>query len=152
MAKSKAKSAKSAKPAKRAKADNAAPLVDLTPEEVSQLARPRDGFEAHAPKLLAMYAKYGDELRIKSLDPAKVSAALHSWSALDDVEQSAAKHLEMVRETRAQHASNIWRAMMDIYARADASGRTNADIARAVSDFRAFMSTGPRAKKKSPTP
>ena len=66
MAKSKAKSAKSAKPAKRAKADNAAPLVDLTPEEVSQLARPRDGFEAHAPKLLAMYAKYGDELRIIS--------------------------------------------------------------------------------------
>lgn len=138
-----------AKKKKSSKEKKAAPeevLVDLTPEEMSSLPRPRDGFEAHVEPLMALYARFEEELKIKGFDASSAGKHLASFQALEATERSAAKHLEMVRETRQLHASKAWSAMLDVYAKAQAAARTNKELAASLADFTNFMKTGPRKK------
>ncbi|MFO0590686.1 MAG: hypothetical protein U0441_24295 [Polyangiaceae bacterium] len=124
-------------------------LVDLTPEELRALPHPREGFEQHVQALFDLYLAHPEELTIKALSLDDARNRLNAFEALKPVERSAAKHLEMVQETRALHASKVWSAMLDIYAKAQAVARTNADVRRGLADFAAFMANGPRKKKSA---
>jgi len=132
------------------KAKDPLTLVDLTPDEVKRLPHPRDGFEAHIEPLLALYQEHRDELASRAVDAAEVRARFTAWRALAAIEASARKHLEMVEETRLLHASKVWSAMLEVYAKARAAARTNPDVARGIADFARFMSLGPRKKPGPP--
>jgi hypothetical protein len=131
----------------RKKSGDGLELIDLSPEEVSALSKPRDGFEEHTESLLRLYEGYRDEMKVRGLDPATVRRDLAKFYALRPVRASASKHLEMVEETSAQSSSNVWRAMLEVYAMAQAAGRTNRRIAAAIAPFAKFMQIGPRKKK-----
>lgn len=140
------------KKATRPKLETDEALFDLTPEEVSALSKPREGFEAHIEGLLALYEAEADELKIRGLELAEIRAHANSAKALAAIEAAAAKYAEMVRETRLLHAARVWDALLDIYAKAQAVGRTNEAVARGIADFAKFMKTGPRKAKAEKTP
>ncbi len=144
------KPAKTAAPKKATARAVSLELVDLTPAELKALPHPREGFEEHVAPLLALYAAHPDELGIKAFSLTEVEGRFGALQALKPVEKSAAKHLEMVQETRALHASKVWSAMLDIYAKAQAAARTSDEVRRGVADFTAFMALGPRKKKPAP--
>lgn len=149
MASEKKKTAKK-KPApagKTAKVDYGK-LVDLTPEEAAALQRPRLGFEKFVDSLVQVYADHVDEMGIKGLDLDELRGRFAAWTALGPVETSAAKHLEMVQETRVLNAAHVWKMLMEIYVKAQTVSRTNTDVRRAIADFQAFMKTGPQDKGK----
>jgi hypothetical protein len=125
-------------------------LVDLTPDEIKKLVKPRPGFENFLSALLSLY-RSEPELQIKGLNLALIEAAFSSFVALQPLEASASKHLEMVQETRLLHSSNAWSGMLKIYNRAQSVAKTNQAVARGIADFAKFMKTGPY-KKKSPAP
>lgn len=120
-------------------------LVDLTPDEIEKLPKARPGFERFVESVLAVYEGHPD-LVIKGLDVAEVRARFAAFTAMAAVEQSAAKHLEMIQETRLLNSSKVWKQMLEIYAKAQAAGRTDDDVKRGIADFQEFMKTGPRVK------
>ncbi len=132
------------KPALRPKLETKVPLYDLTPAEVKAQLKPRDGFEQHVEKLLALYEAESDDLRVRGLDPAAIREHLANWDALAEPEREAAKYAEIVRETRLYHAAHVWAPLLEIYAKAQAASRTNPDVARGIADFVTYMKTGPR--------
>ncbi len=125
-------------------------LVDLTPEEIKKLVKPRPGFENFVGALLSL-CRSESELQIKGLSPSAIEAAHSAYLALQPLEASASKHLEMVQETRLLHSSNAWSGLLKIYNRAQSVAKTNPAVARGVADFAKFMKIGPR-KKKAPAP
>ena len=113
-------------------------LYDLTPQEVSAMSKPREGFEAFAEDILHLYETEQDELKVRGLDVAELRAHLASAASLAPVETAAAKYAEMVRETRLLHASRAWDSILEIYAKAQTASRTNQEIARRIADFTKF--------------
>lgn len=122
-------------------------LVDLTPDEVEKLPKARPGFERFVEPIVQLYEAHPD-LVIKGLDIAEVRGRFAAFAALEAVERSAAKHLEMIQETRLLNSSKVWKQMLEIYAKAQAAGRTDADVKRGIADFVEFMKTGPKTPKK----
>lgn len=118
-------------------------LVDLTPDEIKRLPKPRDGFEDYVTSILSLYAAQ-PELYVSTLSASEVEGRFRAFQTLKPLEASAAKHLEMVQETRLLHGSKTWSAMLEIYAKAKVAARTNPEIARGIADFAAFMKLGPR--------
>jgi hypothetical protein len=113
-------------------------LIDLSPEEVKRLPKPKGGFLRFAAPLLALYETNGSALG-SGLDAEAARASLSAVEALDAGLDAERKHLEMVQETRLLHASTVWMAMLDVYARARAAARHDPELARAVADFERFM-------------
>lgn len=122
-------------------------LVDLSSDEVEKLPKARPGFERFVESMMALYEAHPD-LVIKGLDVAEVRGRFAAFMALEPVERSAAKHLEMVQETRLLNSSKVWKQILEIYAKAQAAARTDADVKRGIADFQDFMKTGPRTKKE----
>jgi hypothetical protein len=133
------------KPNKTQRAD-LSKLVDLSPEQVARLPRPRDGFESHVEGMLAFYEANKESLGLVKTPADEVRARLGAWQALASVEASAAKHLEMTQETRMLHSSTVWSAMLDIYGRGQQAAKRDPAIAAGIADFEKFMKVGPRKK------
>jgi hypothetical protein len=62
-------------------------------------------------------------------------------------EERAARHLARVKATRLARSAKVWASMMEIYARARAAARSDAELARQIGEFQTFMKLGPRKKK-----
>jgi hypothetical protein len=128
-------------------------LVDLTPEAVKALQRPREKFEEHVESLFTLYADHAGTLGALNVDVDEARARLARYSELLPDEdkaraeaEAANKKLEMVLETRGLQAHTVWSVMLDIYGRAKQAGKKDAQIAAAIKPFAKFMSTGPRQK------
>lgn len=128
-------------------------LVDLTPEAVKALQKPREKFEEHVESLFTLYAAHADKLGALSVDVDEARARLARYTELAPDEESARaeaesanKKLEMVVETRSLQAHTVWGVMLDIYGRAKQAGKKDAQVATAIKPFAKFMSTGPRKK------
>lgn len=121
-------------------------LVDLTPEEVRSLPKPRDGFEAHVEGLVNAKTKFAKELASASVDPAKTRANVAAAAKLDEAIAPLKKQLEVLEETRLLLTSNVWSDMLEIYRVAQAVAKKDAKVAKAIEPFAKFMSTGPKKK------
>jgi hypothetical protein len=128
--------------------------VHVTSQDLKRLSRPKENFTRHVQPLLALYDAHLDELR--ALTSSEVNDQLAAYESLLAQEAAAQEALDRVQETRALRGSTVWSAMLDIYARAQAAGRNDADIQRGIEDFQAFLKHGKRAKKTTapanPTP
>jgi hypothetical protein len=114
-------------------------LLNLSPEEISSLPKPREGFTNHAETLFTLYAEHVDELSIKGQTPQNAMAELEAFQTLLEMERDAQKQLARIQETRALRAGNVWSTMLDVYARAQSAGRKDVEMMRAISDFTHFM-------------
>src|SRR5262249_15339446 len=139
------------KPAARGTPDMTS-LVDLPPETVKLLAKPRDGYEEHFDTLLALYEDHAGELGALTMAPDELRARRQRFQELGPEREAAqrmadtaAKHLEMVDETRLLQASRMWTGMLEIYNKARAS--KDPAVKSSIAAFGAFMATGPRKKK-----
>jgi len=121
-------------------------LLDLTHDEVQSLLRPRAGFEAFVEPLVELYQAKTEELHIKGFAPDALLDEVDTYETLLAMEAETKARLALIQKTRLFHASNIWRAMLEIYVRAQSAGRTDADVLRAIEIFAAFMKNGPRKK------
>ena len=148
MAKKKTKAIRTAKTARTADIEG---LVDLTDEEKQKLPKPKEGFDRHVGPMLDLYRRHFDALKSRGANADTIEARFRAWQTLVPVEASAAKHLEVVQESRLLHASKVWSALLEIYAKAQAEARTNREVASAIEDFRKFMATGPRKKSTNRT-
>lgn len=126
-------------------------LVDLTPEAMRALGKPREGFEEHVEPLLHVWETHQDKLGVLAMGVDETRERLARYRELEPAvvaaraEVAAAeKKLEMVLETRALQASKVWGAMLDIYGKGKQAGKTDAQIADEIKPFMAFMATGPR--------
>jgi hypothetical protein len=114
-------------------------LVDLSPEEVRRLPKPRDGFEQHVEAVMALYEGHGAALAIPGVRADGVRAQLVRLAALRQQEKTAREQLQMVAGTRLFVASTLWTTLLEVYARARAVGRTNEAVRRSVEDFARFL-------------
>jgi hypothetical protein len=122
------------------------PLVELSAQELSRLKRPRLGFEWHFDAIIGL-AVAAATLRPRGFDDAQLREDLQAYRALEAEEERVANHLARVKATRLARSARVWATMMEIYARARAAARSDADLARHIADFQAFMKLGPRKKK-----
>jgi hypothetical protein len=122
------------------------PLVQLSAQELSRLKRPRVGFEWHFDALIGL-ATALVTLRPRGFDEAQLREDLLAYRALEAEEERVANHLSRIKATRLARSARVWATMMEIYARARAAARSDAELARHVADFQAFMKLGPRKKK-----
>jgi hypothetical protein len=128
-------------------------LVDLSPQAVQALNKPRESFEDHVEPLFSLYAAHQDKLGALATGIEEARERLARFNDLA-AEESAAraeaeaanKRLEMVTETRALQASKVWGVMLDIYGKAKQASKTDAAIAAEIKPFASFMAVGPRKK------
>jgi hypothetical protein len=125
-------------------------LIDLSPEEVRRLPKPREGFDAYAETLIDLYENNVEELSIKGYDASQTRDSLAALQSLKTMESAAKRQLALVQETRLYHMAIVWTAMLDIYARAQSAGRNNPTMKRAIAEFEQFMKNR-SPKKKPPT-
>jgi len=128
-------------------------LVDLSPEAMKALNKPRDKFEDHLEPLFELYATHVEKLGALAtgVDEARDRLARFKDLAAEEAAaraeaEAASKRLEMVTETRALQASKVWGVMLDIYGKAKQAAKTDARIAAEIKPFAAFMALGPRHK------
>jgi hypothetical protein len=67
-----------------------------------------------------------------------------TYETLLAMEAETKAKLVLIQKRRLFHASNIWRAMLEIYVRAQPAGRIDADEI-----FAEFIKNGPRQKKRA---
>lgn len=132
-------------------------LVDLTPEAVQALNRPREKFEEHMEPLFQLYATHREKLGALAIDVDEARARLARYAELGPDEakaraeaEAANKRLEMVLETRGLQASKVWGVMLDIYGKAKQAAKKDAQIAAEIKPFAKFMAVGPRKKGEQP--
>jgi len=134
-------------PRKQSRSNELTKLINLTREEMASLPKPREGFADHAGALFALYAAHEDELSIKGQTPKDAMARLHAYQTLLDLERVTWALFSRIQDTRALRAGEVWTTMLDVYARARAAGRNDAEMKRAISDFKRFMKHKPRTSK-----
>ncbi len=137
---------------KRTKKNGSVALVDLSTEEVRHLSKPRDGFEQFVEPMLALYQAHRRQLGDLGATTNELRKDLSIYEELSAREAEAHKELSAIEDTRRVHGSKVWDALLDIYARAQAAGRTSIEVKRAIAEFAQFMSTGPRDKIAQPAP
>jgi hypothetical protein len=129
---------------------SATTLVDLSPDEVRRLVRPHRGFDLYVQPIIALYRANLDTLRMKGYDPQTTLDEYEAYQSLLAQEQAAQLQLEMVQKTRLMLASNVWGALLRIYARCELAAKVDAVIDRAIVRFRQFMKKAPQ-KKAAPS-
>jgi hypothetical protein len=136
---------------KKAKKEEATPspikLIDLSPEAVAKLPKPREGFELHLGELLQIYTDHAQEMSIGNIRAEDLLTHMKTAETLKPLIESARKHLEMLEETSQWHTAQVWSAMLEIYAKAQVVGRSNPDVKNAIEPFVQFMKVGKRKKK-----
>jgi hypothetical protein len=123
-------------------------VVDLTPEEVLHLAKPKEGFADQIEPLVDLYiANHG---AMPGFDAETVRAELQAYVASEAAvaEQQAALALEL--KTRVLHASNAWRGGLTLYKWGLVAGQNNPAIKRGISRFEQFMKRKARKKIVAP--
>lgn len=118
-----------------------ASLVHLSKSDVKRMLKPRAGFEAYVAQLVEL-ATAQPALQSKSFDAKAILDELRAYQTMQGVVAEAKKQLALARETRLQHASNVWRAMLRIYEHAQAEAKDDADVQYAIAGFEAFMKNG----------
>ncbi len=121
-------------------------IVDLTPEEVLHLAKPREGFAEYMEPLVELYVSHGGA--IPGFHAETVLTELQAYAELVTQVAEQEAQLALVMKTRALHASNAWRGGLQIYKWALFAGESNPEIKRGISRFEHFMM---RARRKTPT-
>lgn len=131
-------------------------LVDLSPEAVKALNKPREKFEDHVEPLFQLYASHQEKLGALTtgIDEARERFARYDDLAAEEASaraeaEAANKRLELVTDTRALQASKVWGVMLDIYGKAKQAAKTDAAIAAEIKPFAAFMAVGPRKKNNT---
>jgi hypothetical protein len=137
---------KSKAEAKTAKGDALPSLVDLTPEEVTALPKPRVGFEEHVEGLLSVLTKFPSEMASAKVDPDVVRQTVAGVVKLDAAIAPARKQLELLEETRLLLASNAWRDLLEVYRIAQAVSAREPKIAKAIEPFSRLLAVGPKKK------
>jgi hypothetical protein len=122
-------------------------VVDLTPEEVLHLAKPKEGFAEYLEPLVELYVSHGGSM--PGFDADTVLAELQAYAELVTQVETQQAELALVMKTRALHASNAWRGGLQIYKWALIAGANNPEIKRGISRFEHFMM---RARKKQVAP
>jgi hypothetical protein len=121
-------------------------IVDLTPEEVQHLAKPKEGFAEYLQPLVELYVSHGGA--IPGFDAETVLTELQAYAELVTQVAEQEAQLSLVMKTRALHASNAWRGGLQIYKWALFEGANNPEIKRGISRFEHFMM---RPRKKPPS-
>jgi hypothetical protein len=128
-------------------------LVDLSPEAVKTLNKPREKFEDHVEPLFQLYVTHQEKLGTLAtgIDEGREQLARYTDLAPEEASaraeaEAANKRLELVTDTRALQASKVWGVMLDIYGKAKQAAKTDAAIAAEIKPFATFMAVGPRKK------
>lgn len=98
-------------------------LMDLDPEEIRKLPKPKTDFAEVARQVLALYPEYEDELRLseEDFDPAKVAEHLDLAEELIPYAEWLVRRTEQVRETRLVHLADAYRGVLALYHRSQAA-------------------------------
>jgi len=94
--------------------------------------------------------QFASDLGTNGLDVEGMLASLSNYRALAPARAATARHLQLIDNTRAFEASNAWKQVLVIYARARAAAQTNPDLATAIRAFEQFMKNGRRRKGGAP--
>lgn len=125
-------------------------LIDLDPEEVRKLPKPKTDFPEIARQVLALYPEYKDELRLneEDFDPAKVTEHLDLAEELIPYSEWLEKRAEQVRETRMEHLADSYRAVLALYHRVQAAEAFDPQVGYAFAFLADYFGAGKKKGKK----
>jgi hypothetical protein len=126
-------------------------LVALSPDDVKHLLKPMRGFDAYAEELVALFRQNPKALIAGDVDLDGLLEDVGAYQSLAQPEAAAARQLASLQTTRLARSSSAWHAMLELYARAVAVGRTDPTIRAAIAPFVAFLKKTNK-KAKTPTP
>ena len=125
--------------------------VELSSSALRHLPRPRSGFERFVEPLLSFYESQRTLLG-GGVDLKDLRARFARYQSMAETEQSTRGQLAEIEHVRFSDAATLWRALLDIYAKAQVAARLNPAVARSIADFSALMQRQPRRPRKVPVP
>ncbi|MCI5150678.1 MAG: hypothetical protein D3916_15060 [Candidatus Electrothrix sp. MAN1_4] len=125
-------------------------LIDLDPDEIRKLPKPKTDFSDVARQVLALYPEYKDELRLseEDFDPAKVKEHLDLAEELTPYAEWLEKRNEQVRETRMKHLADAYRAVLALYHRSQAAEAFDPQVGYAFAFLADHFGAGKKRGKK----
>lgn len=125
-------------------------LIDLDPDEVRKLPKPKTDFSEVARQVLALYPEYKDELRLseEDFDPAKVKKHLDLAEELIPYSEWLEKRAEQVRETRMVHLADAYRAVLALYHRSQAAEAFDPQVGYTFAFLADYFGAGKKKGKK----
>ena len=125
-------------------------LIDLDPEEIRKLPKPKTDFNEVARQVLALYPEYKDELRLseEDFDPVKVKEHLDLSEELTPYADWLKKRDEQVRETRMKHLADAYRSVLALYRRSQAAEAFDPQIGYAFAFLADHFGAGKKRSKK----
>jgi hypothetical protein len=86
-------------------------------------------------------------MQVPGVDVATMEAELAAYETSHATAQALANELAAAQGDALQHASNAWLAELRIYRFAKAYAADDPTMLRAIAEFEAFLSKGPRKNK-----
>jgi hypothetical protein len=125
-------------------------LMDLDPEEIRKLPKPKTDFAEVARQVLALYPEYEDELRLseEDFDPVKVAEHLDLAEELIPYAQWLERRAEQVRETRLVHLADAYRAVLALYHRSQAAEAFDPQVGYAYAFLADYFGVGKKMGNK----
>jgi len=110
------------------------------------LPQPRVNFDGYVETLMKLYRAHTQELFITGFDASAVLDDLETYHATLVSEGKLRTQLAEIVKTKLVVGARIWKAMLEVYQRAQSASRTNSVIKHAIAPFEQFMKA-PHAKK-----
>jgi len=125
-------------------------LMDLDPEEIRKLPKPKTDFAEVARQVLALYPEYEDELRLseEDFDPVKVAEHLDLAEELIPYAEWLERRAEQVRETRLVHLADAYRAVLALYHRSQAAEAFDPQVGYAYAFLADYFGVGKKMGNK----
>jgi hypothetical protein len=125
-------------------------LMDLDPEEIRKLPKPKTDFAEVARQVLALYPEYEDELRLseEDFDPVKVAEHLDLSEELIPYAEWLERRAEQVRETRLVHLADAYRAVLALYHRSQAAEAFDPQVGYAYAFLADYFGVGKKMGNK----
>ena len=125
-------------------------LIDLDPDEIRKLPKPKTDFAEVARQVLALYPEFSAEFRLseEEFDPTKVAEHLDLAEELLPYGEWLEKRDEQVRETRMMHLAEAYRAVLALYHRSQAAAAFDPQVKYAFAFLSDHFGTGKKKGKK----
>jgi len=117
--------------------------------KVTRLPQPRVNFDGYVEALMKLYRANTQALFIAGFNPGAVLDDLEEYQAALVTEAKLRVQLAAATNRRMVLGAQIWKAMLEVYQRAQSASRTNELIKHAIAPFEQFM-RAPHAKKAPP--